>query len=326
MKLNNKEALAEGERKGVKAYRNKLFIKDIENLSGIKAHTIRIWEQRYKIFEPYRTDTGIRYYDENQLRLILNISILNNNGIKISKIAEMSIEEIQEKCQEFSENKSKYDGQIQQLVSTMVAFDEKEFNKIISIIILKIGLEQTMMQLIFPFLDHIGVLWLAGNIHPAHENFIINLIRQKLFVASDSITPSPLKSRKKFLLFSPVGEPRDISILFANYLLRSRGFEVVYLGGNTPFNNLEALFDSYKPDYILSIVSSVNSTINVQGFINEMAAQCKNAKFLISGNQVIARKDLVTPAGAEILFGPEVLIQFLEELNEQDYYEKSRKN
>ena len=112
-------------KKGKKEFRNKLFIKDIENISGIKAHTIRIWEQRYKIFEPHRTDTGIRFYDEEQLRLILNISILNNNGFKISKIAEMTLDEIHKKCQELSETKSKYDGQIQALVSTMMLFDDE---------------------------------------------------------------------------------------------------------------------------------------------------------------------------------------------------------
>ena len=107
---------------------NAFTIKDLENLSGIKAHTIRIWEQRYKLIEPHRTDTGIRYYDEDQLRLILNVSILNNNGFKISKIAEMSLEEIYDKCQQLSESVSKYDGQIQSLISTMMTFDEKEFN------------------------------------------------------------------------------------------------------------------------------------------------------------------------------------------------------
>src|SRR5688572_21364702 len=142
-------------KQGKDAVRNKLFIKDIENISGIKAHTIRIWEQRYNIIKPKRTDTGIRYYDEEDLRFILNISILNNNGYKISKIAKMGMDAILQKCSEFSENKSKYDGQIQQLISSMLSFDEKEFNKILSINILKTGLEQTMLHIVFPFMEQV---------------------------------------------------------------------------------------------------------------------------------------------------------------------------
>lgn len=313
-------------KKGKKEFRNKLFIKDIENISGIKAHTIRIWEQRYKIFEPHRTDTGIRYYDEEQLRLILNISILNNNGFKISKIAEMSLDEIHKKCQELSETKSKYDGQIQSLVSTMMLFDEKEFNKILSINILKIGLEETMMQIVFPFMEQIGLLWLSGSIHPAHEHFISNLIRQRLFVAIDNLNVIHSNDSRKFLVFVPTGESHDLSILFANYVLRSRGHDVIYLGSQTPFEDLYDVFELRNPDYIFSIITSISSNVSIQMFINNLGKQWKETQILLSGNQVINKKDLKLPPNLRILSNPSDLLGFLEEIKSNTKFKNTIKS
>ncbi len=313
-------------RSGKKDFRNKLFIKDLENITGIKAHTIRIWEQRYKIFEPHRTDTGIRYYDEEQLRLILNISILNNNGYKISKIAEMSLEEIREKCQQLSENKSKYDGQIQALISTMMLFDEKEFNKILSINILKLGLEDTMIQIVFPFMEQVGLLWLAGSIHPAHEHFISNLIRQRLFVAIDNLTVSINSDARKFLVFVPTGESHDLSILFSNYVLRSRGHEVIYLGAQLPFEDLYKIFEERKPDFLFSIITSLNSNVSVQAFINNLGKHWKDTEILLSGAQIVNKKELKIPDNAKVLANPQELIGFLNELKESLKYKNSIKN
>lgn len=313
-------------KKGKSEFRNKLFIKDLENITGIKAHTIRIWEQRYKLIEPHRTDTGIRYYDEDQLRLILNVSILNNNGFKISKIAEMSLEEIYDKCQQLSESVSKYDGQIQSLISTMMTFDEKEFNKILSINILKMGIEETMIQVVFPFMDQIGLLWLSGSIHPAHEHFISNLIRQRLHVAIDNLNYSVTSESRKFLVFVPTGENHDISIMFANYVLRSRGHEVIYLGTQTPFEDLYTIFDMRKPDFIFSIITALNSNVSIQTFINNLGKHWKDTEILISGNQIINRKDLKIPENVNVLNSPMALFDFLDQLKDNLKYKKTIQN
>ncbi len=313
-------------KKGKSEFRNKLFIKDLENITGIKAHTIRIWEQRYKLIEPHRTDTGIRYYDEDQLRLILNVSILNNNGFKISKIAEMSLEEIYDKCQQLSESVSKYDGQIQSLISSMMTFDEKEFNKILSINILKIGIEETMIQVVFPFMDQIGLLWLSGSIHPAHEHFISNLIRQRLHVAIDNLNYSVTSESRKFLVFVPTGENHDISIMFANYVLRSRGHEVIYLGTQTPFEDLYTIFDMRKPDFIFSIITALNSNVSIQTFINNLGKHWKDTEILLSGNQIINRKDLKIPENVNVLNSPMALFDFLDQLKDNLKYKKTIQN
>ncbi|MDX5478997.1 MAG: MerR family transcriptional regulator, partial [Cyclobacteriaceae bacterium] len=160
-------------------------IKDLEQLSGIKAHTLRIWEQRYSLLSPKRTDTNIRYYDDEDLKLILNVALLNDNGIKISKIASMSSEEMREQVVKMTEKSLTHDDQIHALTICMIEMDEERFDKVLSTNILKIGFEQTMMNIIYPFMSKIGVLWQTGAINPAQEHFISNLVRQKLIVAID---------------------------------------------------------------------------------------------------------------------------------------------
>ncbi|MEQ9302640.1 MAG: MerR family transcriptional regulator, partial [Marinoscillum sp.] len=160
-------------------------IRDLEHLSGIKAHTLRIWEQRYELIKPKRTDTNIRYYDDHDLKLILNVALLKENGIKISKIAEMSDGELQREVLKLTERNLRYPEQIHALTISMVDLDEDRFNKIISSNILKLGFEKTMMNVIYPFLSKIGILWQTSAINPAQVHFISNLVRQKLIAAID---------------------------------------------------------------------------------------------------------------------------------------------
>ncbi|MEX0883706.1 MAG: MerR family transcriptional regulator, partial [Cyclobacteriaceae bacterium] len=199
-------------------------IKDLEQLSGIKAHTLRIWEQRYKILKPKRTETNIRYYDDDDLKLILNVALLNDNGFKISKIAKLNMEDIKSEILKLTERSFKFDDQIHALIIAMVELDEERFEKIISTNILKIGFELTMINIIYPFLSKIGILWQTGSIHPGQEHFISNLVRQKLIVAIDGQMYTG--GGKKFLLFLPEGELHEISLLFSSYLLKSNGHKV----------------------------------------------------------------------------------------------------
>ena len=161
-------------------------IKDLEHLSGIKAHTIRIWEQRYRLFTPQRTDTNIRYYTDRDLKLLLNVSLLKDNGFKISKIADMPYDEIVKEVAGISDRFGD-DEQIATLTLAMIDMDEVRFEKVMANNILKRGFENTMKKLIFPFLHRIGVLWMTGSIVPAQEHFISNLIRQKIVTAIDSL-------------------------------------------------------------------------------------------------------------------------------------------
>ena len=195
-----------------------------------------------------------------------------------------------------------------------------------SINILKLGLEDTMTQIVFPFMEQIGLLWLSGSIHPAHEHFISNLIRQRLFVAIDNLSVRPSSDAKKFLVFVPTGESHDLSILFANYVLRSRGHEVIYLGSQTPFEDLYKIFDIRKPDFIFSIITSLNSNVSVQTFINNLGKYWKDTQILLSGSQVSNKKDLKMADNVRVLNHPGDLVDFLVEIKENLKYKNSIKS
>lgn len=264
----------------------KYSIKDLERLSGIKAHTIRIWEQRYNIITPDRTDTNIRTYNDDDLRTILNISLLNKNGIKISRIAEMSKAEIHQQVVMVSEKDSDFTSQINALTIAMVEMDEDRFEKIISTNTLRLGFEKTMIRILYPFLQRVGMMWLTGAINPAQEHFISNLIRQKLIVAIDGQSVSVGANAPKFLLFCPEGEMHEIPLLFTCYLLRSRKFKVVYLGVNLPFSNLQSVIDIHKPDYLFTVLTTKPPGIETPDYINMLSKSFSKLKILISGAEL----------------------------------------
>ena len=276
-------------------------IKDIETITGIKAHTLRIWEQRHNLITPKRTETNIRYYDDEDLRYILNVSILNNYGIKISEIAKMSHEKIREMVLVISEKDSPHSSQIKALIAAMFSIDEGAFNTILTTNILKLGLEGTISQIVFPFLHQIGVLWMTDAIHPAHEHFITNLIRQKLYVAIDAQTGKADKNGKKFLLFLPEGETHEIGLLLANYTLRTKGHHVVYLGQNLPHEDLAKVFDYYEPDYVLSTVTSALDGQAVQAFVNNLSASWPNTTIILTGYLIVSNTNLKLPHNVRVI-------------------------
>jgi len=287
-------------------------IKDLEQLSGIKAHTLRIWEQRYNLLNPKRTDTNIRFYDDDDLKLILNVALLNDNGYKISKIASMASEEMRGEVIKLTERTLTHDDQIHALTICMIEMDEERFDKVLSTNILKLGFEQTMMNIIYPFMSKIGVLWQTGAINPAHEHFISNLVRQKLIVAIDGQVASG--DGKKFLLFLPEGELHEISLLFASYLIKSKGNKVIYLGQNTPNEDLLAVYKIHQPDYMLTIITTSPSSEYAQEYLNSLAARFSETKILVTGYQVIGQ-DFVMPANVTLMNYIRDIKELLDELN-----------
>uniref|UniRef100_UPI004048D944 MerR family transcriptional regulator n=1 Tax=Algoriphagus sp. TaxID=1872435 RepID=UPI004048D944 len=286
-------------------------IKDLEQLSGIKAHTLRIWEQRYNLLQPKRTDTNIRFYDDDDLKLILNVALLNDNGVKISKIASMSPNELREEVMKLTERSLTHDDQIHALTICMIEMDEERFDKILSTNILKLGFEQTMLNVIYPFMSKIGVLWQTGAINPAQEHFISNLVRQKLIVAIDGQIPQ--QGGKKFLLFLPEGELHEISILFASYLIKSKGHKVIYLGQSTPNDDLLSVFKLHQPEYLLTVITTSPSSEYVQEYINALADRFASAQILVTGYQVLGQ-DLRFPENVSQMSYIRDIKDLLEEL------------
>src|SRR5688572_19276891 len=230
-------------------------IKELEHLSGIKAHTIRIWEKRYALINPRRTETNIRLYSDNDLKKIINVSLLNTNGFKISRIAGMSEHEIIQKVLELSDARNDYSIHINQLMLAMVHLDEEKFETTLSGLFLRYNFEQTMTHIVYPFLEKTGVLWQTHNISPAQEHFISNLIRQKVIVGIDGL---PLQSDggKTALLFLPEHELHEIGLLFCHYMLRKHGFRTIYLGQAVPHTDLQKVYAEYRPDIMVTSLTT----------------------------------------------------------------------
>lgn len=287
-------------------------IKDLEHLSGIKAHTIRIWEQRYSFINPSRTDTNIRYYDDRDLRLVLNVALLKDNGYKISKIAEMSETEMREAVLQITQKNLKYPDQINALVLSMVDIDEDRFEKIMSTNILKIGFEKTMINVVYPFLSKIGVLWQTGAINPAQEHFITNLVRQKLIVAIDGQFVSIHERSKKYVLYLPEGELHELSLLFADFLIKTRQNRTIYLGQTLPLHDLEEICRVHKPDYLLSVLTSTPGPAEIQNYVDTISDKFPESVILLTGYQVVGQ-DIELPKNVIIFNRLEELIQFVED-------------
>ncbi|MFN5706059.1 MAG: MerR family transcriptional regulator [bacterium] len=251
---------------------NKFSIKDIETITGIKSHTIRVWEQRYNLLQTKRSDTNIRYYDDEDLKFLLNVSILNDSGIKISEIVKMTTTDMTKKVEKLSEVENNFTCHIHSLVKNSLELNELEFKKSLVQSVKKMGFEQTMIQVIYPFLHKVGIMWQTGMINPAQEHFATNLIKQRLILAIDSVKPIEVDSPKRFLLFLPENEYHEIALLFAYYVIKQHGHKVLYLGQSLSLAYVNEVIESYRPDYIFSILTnSINNSDlhhSVQSFID----------------------------------------------------------
>jgi DNA-binding transcriptional MerR regulator/methylmalonyl-CoA mutase cobalamin-binding subunit len=270
-------------------------IRDLEQLSGIKAHTLRIWEQRYNILAPQRTDTNIRFYGDEELKLILNISVLKDHGYKISEIAKFDDEELKREVRFLSESQLKFPDQINALTIAMIDLDEDAFEETVNHTIAMFGLEDTMINVIYPFLSKIGILWLTGSIGPSQEHFISNLIRQKIIVAIDNLPKIDTTNSEKIVIFNPEGEYHEIGILFANYIFKSQGKKVIYLGQSLPFEDVKFVIEKQSPHYVFTSITSFPSQIDVQFYLNKLGEAFPDIKIYLTGMQIVGQALSLTP-------------------------------
>jgi len=259
-------------------------IKDLEKLSGIQAHTIRIWEKRYHLVTPKRTTTNIRVYTDEDLKRLLNVAVLNHNGLKISKVAKLSENEMKERIIQLSSDPSNFDNQIESLVVSMVDLNEQKFESILQTQIDQLGFEEVLIKIIYPLLVKIGVLWQTGNIHPAQEHFVSNIIKKKLFTAIDSI--SSKYDGVKFIMYLPEGEYHEIGLLFYTYLLKKNGFQPIYLGQSVPFEDLISAQKAYNADYLFTSFVTTLQDFTFSDYILELSKTFKKQKVFIPGSIV----------------------------------------
>ncbi|WP_373553693.1 MerR family transcriptional regulator [Haliscomenobacter sp.] len=290
-------------------------IRDLEKLSGIKAHTIRIWEQRYGVIAPKRTKTNIRYYQDDDLKFLLNVSLLNKNGVKISKIAKMSRQTVAEKVASIAEINFENSTQLDALTLSMIEMDEQKFDRIVSMNIQQLGFERTMLEVIYPFLDKLGVLWLTGSINPVQENFISYLIRQKIIVAIDQEPIPQGKQVKKFIIYLPEGEKQELTLLFMHYILKSRRNHVLYLGQDISIADLRDACKVHKPDFIFTMISETFAKEPVQKYVDKLSETFPECQVLLSGYQVVAQK-VTAPHNVRVLRSLDHTLEFLEVVKE----------
>ncbi len=220
--------------------KNTFSIKDLENLSGIKAHTIRIWEKRYNVLEPMRTDTNIRFYDLNALQKLLNITLLHDYGYKISKISKMPAEKIPELVRDIVSNKSAKNHAISSFKLAMMNFDQNLFFKTYDTLLSEKSFREVFFEVFIPLMEEIGFLWQVDTITPAHEHFISYLIKLKLLVNTEKIqSKEPTKNDKVFVLYLPMNEIHELGLMYLNYEILSQGYKTIYLGESVPTDSLK---------------------------------------------------------------------------------------
>lgn len=273
-------------------------IKDLETLTGIKAHTIRIWEKRYGLISPERTETLIRTYSDEELTMLLNIAMLNKHGVKISKIAQMKPEQISSKVWDLMGEQS-VDSCTEKFILALLNLDERLFKDTLQFLIDEKGLEETFKENLIPFLDRIGVMWMVGTINPAQEHFISNLIRQKIISSIDKLEV-PVKSEHPIMLFLPEHEWHEISLLFYHYSIRRNGLYTIYLGQSLPYDALLECVERFKPRALVtSWLTSVDQNY-LKNFFKQLYRDTNQLPVFAGGYQINANSSLISDFITEI--------------------------
>jgi len=288
-------------------------IKDLENLTGVKAHTIRMWEQRYNILQPERTETNIRLYDAEGLKQMLNVALLNQHGYKISHIAQMSNEELRRKVMDTVSQVHNHQDQISGLTVAMIELNEEQFETIIQNNFRESGFEETIVKIIYPFLVRVGMLWTTDSINPAQEHFITNLIRNKIISAIDQLVYKPASNQKKFMLFLPEGELHEIGLLFSHFVVKKRGHKVFYLGQSLPFEDLRTVHQTHQPDYIFTVITSVPGSDAIQNYVDMLSKSFPQTNILLTGLQVVGQ-DITTARNSTIILSFQNFIDFIDSI------------
>jgi MerR family transcriptional regulator, light-induced transcriptional regulator len=287
-------------------------IKDLEKLTGVKAHTIRIWEKRYGIVKPNRTETNIRTYSNCDLKRLLNISILNKRGYKISNLANLSGEELNDRVMSLMADHHAYENQIENLVMAMIDMNEHRFEKTLSNSVIELGFEETLLRVVYPFFFKIGILWQTGAIGPGQEHFVSNLVRQKIIAAIDNIENKYPPNAKLFILFLHEEEFHELGLLFYYYLIKKVGHRVIYLGQSTPISEVQKVAAIHDPDFLLTTFTNPIADSDIQDYFTLFSELFPQKGIYVTGLQ-LAEGVCRIPAGLKHITEPQ---QFKAELIE----------
>jgi DNA-binding transcriptional MerR regulator len=257
-------------------------ISDLEQLSGIKAHTIRMWEQRYNLLRPVRTTTNIRMYSDDDLRRLLNVTTLCGRGQRISQVARLTDIEIRDAVLACCDDFHDYHLQVNALLAAMLGFDELRINQLMNEVTQRLGFENMMLRVAYPLLQRIGMMWLAGTVDLAQEHMLAHLLRQKMLAATDALPSVPVTARR-WVLFLPADELHELALLFMNYLLRARGQHTLYLGQNLPNYGLTDVGASYRPEAVVTVLTTQPERGRVGEHAQELRALFPEALLVMYG-------------------------------------------
>jgi DNA-binding transcriptional MerR regulator len=288
-------------------------IKDLEKISGIKAHTIRIWEQRYKFLQPQRTETNIRSYSSDELKTILNVSLLNKFGFKISHIDKMSTDQMEEKILSLNQLDAQKERVVNALIKEMVSLNMANFEKQLDSYIALKGVDKAITEIIFAFLERVGILWITNHINPAQEHLATNIIRQKIILGIERLPAITTYYTKRIVLFMPEGEYHEIGLLYVHFLLKQRGVFVDYLGSNVPMVDLQYLASTNKVDYLYCHLTSPAKNFKSAKFFQQLEPISKKVPVIISG-QMAQSYTGVTGANIHLKRSLAETINFLENI------------
>jgi len=274
-------------------------IKELENFSGTKAHTIRIWEQRYELLKPKRTETGIRIYNDDDLKKILATAILIKSGFKISKVAKLSKEEMNFELSKVEDKngideQTKYETYINGLLSAGVRFEEKEFISIFNKSQEKYDPYVIYIEIIYPLLVKIGTMWGRDDMNPLQEHFISNILRQKILIDID-LLPVNETSNNEIALFLPEKETHEIGLLLSNYLLKKAGFKTYYFGQQVPVINLTSFIEEKNIKQAVGFIFHSQGSEKLNKMLNVLTKKCPNTTFYWGGSEGPLKALNITP-------------------------------
>ena len=263
----------------INAVKNSFTIKNLETISGIKSHTIRIWEKRYKLLQPKRTSTNIRRYDLDNFKKLLNIALLIKNGYKISKIANLTLLEIENNIKEITIKENSETIYINSFKLSMISFDTSLFYKTFNEIIKIKSFEFIYMNVFLPLMKELGILWQTGSVSASHEHFITNLIKQKIHVHTEILSKTEKISKSNFVLFLPENEFHELSILFLNYWILSNGHNTIFLGQSIPNADLMTILNKNENIHFVSFFTVEPNKDDIFNYLNDFEDN------LLKGNQ-----------------------------------------
>ena len=264
-------------------------IRELEALSGIKAHTIRIWEQRYNFLKPSRTQTNIRTYNNDELKTLLTVALLNKYGYKISHIDEMDPQERASHLLKLPDKNALRENLVNELIGYMIDLNCSGFESLLNEYLQENGIENTIEKLVFLFLERVGILWQTSKIIPIQEHIVSNIIRQKIISAIEHANTNHPK-KKTFLLLLPEDEHHEMGLLYVYYLLKKRGFTVIYLGASVPLVDIQYINQKKKPDFLYLHITSFPYQHNLSKYFNSLQTITNGSNVILSGSAISSYK------------------------------------